>query len=201
MRDTERQLIRDLVAGDPAAADEFVNTWDPRIVGWIRQRCWPSSVDDFAQEVWWHLVDDDFRRLLKWKGLYDDAAWHPYSLQAFLKQLTVNKLHDLQQAERHYRLSGRDPFDIVDLDGPVGSDPSTEAERDRLTFALADCMRHFKPKDHRLIEMWWEGHADARVASALDTNPNNIQQRRFYLFKQLRACLAENLPEYFRHVQ
>ena len=198
MRDEERLLIRGLASGDAAAEDKFVSVWSPRIHKWINQRASDESADDYAQEVWSHLLEDDCRRLLQWKGLYDDHAWHANSLRAFLKTLTVHKVFDLQQADRPYRTPATNPRDILD-DWSVGADPASEAERDRLTIALEYCMQHFKPRDHRLVEMWWEGHVDAHIAAELAMTRNNVYQRRFYLFNQLRECLRDKLPEYFRH--
>ena len=81
MRNEERLLIRGLASGDAAAEDEFVSLWSPRIHKWIAQRARYESVDDYAQEVWSHLLEDACRRLLQWKGLYDDHAWHANSLR------------------------------------------------------------------------------------------------------------------------
>jgi len=117
----ERQFVRDLVAGDAAAADQFVRFWHPQIKTWIAGNVPSFKVEDYAQEVWRHLIKDDWRVLLQWQGLYDDAAWNPRSLAAFLKQITINKVRDLQRAERRQLPPPMDPIDIMDVDGPFGA--------------------------------------------------------------------------------
>ena len=79
-------------------------------------------------------------------------------------------------------------------------DPMVQADRARLEAAFMSCTSHFNDRDQTLIRMWWEGYTGAEIAAELGMTPNNVYQRRLYLFRQLRACLVEELPEYFRHV-
>jgi len=196
----ERQFIRDLVAGDAAAANEFVCFWHPQIKTWITGRASPSKVEDYAQEVWQHLIKDEWRVLLQWKGLDDDAVWHPRSLAAFLRQTTINKVRDLQRAEQRQLPRAMDPVDIIDVDGPLGTDPLVQADRARLEAAFLSCFSRFNDQDQNLLRMWWEGYTGAETGAEMGMQPNNVYQRRLYLFRQLRACLVEKLPEYFSHV-
>jgi RNA polymerase sigma factor (sigma-70 family) len=188
-----------MVTGDRAAAHDFVSAWQPRIERWIAARTLQSRVDDFAQEVWLHLAGGNWLRLLQWRGLYDDEAYHAHSLEAFLKRITIRKIIDLQGTER-LQQSQLDPADIVDDNTELGRDPALGAERSRLRRVFDACSRLFKRKDHRAIQLWWEGYSAREIGEQLDTNPNNVYQRRSYLLKQLRDCLVEKLPEYFRHV-
>jgi len=188
-----------MVTGDRAAAHEFVRVWQPRIQRWIAARTLPYRVDDYAQEVWLHLADGNWLRLLQWRGLYDDEAYHEHSLEAFLKRITIRKVIDLQGAER-IEPSPHDPADIVDEETELGRDPALGAERSRLRRVFDACSRLFKSKDHRAIQLWWEGYSASEIGARLGTNPNNVYQRRSYLLKQLRDCFVEKLPEYFRHV-
>ena len=196
----ERQLIKRLAAHDPAAGQEFVHNWDHRIKSWISQCAPHEKVEEYAQEVWGHLIEGNWLRLLQWKGLYDDEAWNPHSLEAFLKRITMNKARDLFAAEPAQLPKGVDPNDIIDRTTSLGPDPVAEAERSRLLKVFDLCSRWFKKKDHDAIRLWWEGHSAAQIAELIRTNANNVYQRRSYLFRRLRACLVENLPEYFRDV-
>jgi hypothetical protein len=92
----ERQLIKRLAAHDPAAGQEFVHNWDHRIKSWISQCAPHEKVEEYAQEVWGHLIEGNWLRLLQWKGLYDDEAWNPHSLEAFLKRKR-------RRSKRHHR--------------------------------------------------------------------------------------------------
>jgi len=196
----ERQFIRDLAAGDRAAADEFVRFWYPQIKSWIAGRASPSKVEDYAQEVWQHLIKDEWRVLLQWKGLYDDAVWHPRSLAAFLRQITINKVRDLQRAEQRQLPHAMDPVDIIDVDGPLGTDPMVQADRAHLEAAFLSCISRFNDQDQNLLRMWWEGYTGAETGAELGMTPNNVYQRRSYLFRQLSGCLVEKLSEHFRDV-
>ena len=188
-----------MVTGDRAAAHEFVSVWQPRIERWIAARTLQYRIDDYAQEVWLHLTEGNWLRLLQWRGLYNDEAWHPHSLEAFLKRITIRKIIDLQGAER-IEPSAFDPADIVDEQTELGRDPALGTERSRLRRVFDECSRLFKRKDHRAIQLWWEGYSASEIGDRLGTNPNNVYQRRSYLLKQLRDCFVEKLPEYFRHV-
>ena len=189
-----------MAAHDPAAGHEFFGIWGPHVTRWVAQNAAHEKVEEYAQEVWVHLVAGNWLRLLQWNGLYDDGAWHENSLKAFLKQITIHKVSDLRDKEPPQLPSGLDPVDIIDRTTSLGRNPLVEVERSRLMGAFHRCMLWFKEKDHRAIFMWWEGHTAKHIADELHTNANNVYQRRSYLLNQLRKCLVERLPEYFRHV-
>ena len=182
------------------AAREFVSVWHPRIRQWVSQCAPQEKVEEYSQEVWAHLAEGCWLRLLQWNGLYDDEAWNPHSLEAFLKKIAQNKARDLFDAEPPKPLGDVDPNDIIDRTTSFGSDPEAEAERSRLLRVFDHCTSWFQQKDHDAIRLWWEGHSAHEIAELLRTNANNVYQRRSYLFRCLRDCLAENLPEYFRYV-
>lgn len=200
MREHQRNLIHRMAAHDPAAGHEFVGEWGSRITAWVAQRADPQKVEDYTQEVWGHLIAGNWLRLLQWNGLYDDDAWQEHSLEAYLKKITINKVSDLQSAEPPQLPPGLNPAEIIDRATALGNDPLVEAERGRLMRAFDHCTRWFKSRDHLAIRLWWEGHSAQQIAEHVRTNPNNVYQRRSYLFKRVRACLVETLPEYFRDV-
>jgi len=200
VREQERQLIGRLAAHDREAGREFVLMWDNRIKKWISQCAPDEKVEDYAQEVWGHLIQGNWMRVLQWDGLYDDDAWNPHSLEAYLKRITMNKARDLFAAEPPQLPRGVDPNDIIDRTTTLGPDPVAETERSRLLSVFEHCTRWFKKKDHDAIRLWWEGYSALQIAELIRTNANNVYQRRSYLFRRLRACLVENMPEYFRDV-
>ena len=200
MTDDVRQLIRRAAAHDPAAGHEFVHRYDAAIKSWVAQRANFEKVEEYAQEVWGHLIQGNWMRLLQWRGLYDDEEYNPLSLDAFLKRITYNKVMDLQAAEPPRLPNNVDPNDIIDRTTPLGTDPVAEAERSRLFRIYDHCTRWFNSKDHDAIRLWWEGHSAQQIAELVRTNSNNVYQRRSYLFRRLRECLVENMPEYFRDV-
>jgi DNA-directed RNA polymerase specialized sigma24 family protein len=200
VREEQRNLIHRLAGREPGAADEFYATWHSRICHWIAGQAPYEKVEEYAQEVWLHLSAGNWLRLLQWDGLYDDEAWHPQSLEGFLRTITVNKAADLWDAEPKFQPGDFDPVDIIDRMTPLGRDPQVEAERSRLIAAFEFCASWLKDKDHRQLWMWWEGRSGKEIAEETGTNPNNVYQRRSHIFKRLRACLTERLPEYFRHV-
>ena len=123
MREEQRQLISRVAAHDPAAGREFVEMWDDRIKYWISQCTPQEKIEEYAQEVWGHLIQGNWMRLLQWNGLYDDDAWNPHSLEAFLKRITTNKAHDLFAAEPPQLPHDVDPGDIIDRATALGPDP------------------------------------------------------------------------------
>ena len=195
-----RQLIRQVAAHDQAAGRAFVHEYDERIKYWVYQRADFEKVEEYAQEVWGHLIQGNWMRLLQWKGLYSDEDYNPHSLDAYLKRITFNKVMDLQAKEPPRLPDGVDPSDIIDRTTSLGPDPVAEAERSRLMKIFDRCTAWYKRKDHDAIRLWWEGHSAQHIADLFKTNPNNVYQRRSYLFKRLRECLVENMPEYFRDV-
>ena len=199
MSEEQRALIRAMATGDRSAERAFFEMWQPRIEHWIASRTVPDRIADYCQEVWFRLAEGSWLRLMQWRGLFDDAECHPHSLDAYIKRITINKVIDLQGAER-MQTAEHDPADIVDDTGALGRDPALDAERWRLTAAFEACCRYFTANDMRSIRMWWEGYTAHQIADQINTNPNNVYQRRSYLFTQLRDCLAEKLPGYFRHV-
>lgn len=200
MLEEQRQLIRGLAAHDPIAAEEFVHVWRERILYWTSQHARPHRVEEYAQEVWAHLMAGNWMRLLQWRPLYDDSQWNEHSLASFLKAITVNKVRDLVDAEPPELPRGLDPNDIIDRTTPVGWNPKLEAERSRLFAAYQFCSEFFNANDHLALKLWFEGHDANHIAEQIETNTNNVYQRRSYLLRRLRDCLLERLPEYFRHV-
>ena len=200
MRDQERQLVHRVASQDRSACDEFVQMWDDRIRYWVSRRSRAEKVEEYTQEVWGHLIERNWLRLLQWDGLFNDEAWHENSLVAFLKKLTNNKVTDLLRAEPPIPPRGLDPDKIIDGTTGYGWHPSLEAERSILISVYEDCSGRFKDRDKQLIRLWWEGHTGQEIAEQLIMKANNVYQRRSYLLKQLRDCLVDNLPEYFRSV-
>jgi DNA-directed RNA polymerase specialized sigma24 family protein len=196
----QRQLIRQLAAGDREAERRFTDDWHDRIRHWVSDIAPSHKVEDYAQEVWLHLQTSSWLRLLQWKPLYDDDAWHERSLQGFLKTIARNKAIDLRRAEPPELPPGLDPNDIMDRTTPLGNDPLVEAERSRLIRAFEFCSSWFRDRDHLLVRLWWEGHPAHYIAEQIGSNANNVYQRRSYILRRLRECLIERLPEYFRRV-
>lgn len=182
------------------AAQQFVDAWNDRIVYWVSRRVPAARVEEYAQEVWLHIMDGNWKRLLQWRPLYDENAWHEHSLEAYLKRLTENKVSDLLRSDPTVLLRALDPNDIVDRTTSLGHDPEVEAERSRLIAAYEFCANRFSDRDHRLLRLWLEGHAAQYIAERIGINANNVYQRRSYLFRGLRDCLVEQLPGYFRRV-
>jgi len=196
MPDQDRQLIIGLVTGDPDATNEFIKSWQPRIYWWIRDNSWLRQADDVSQQIWFHLLENGWDRLLRWDGLYANTAEH--SLHAFLRQVTINKLRDLERKAQRQLPEGGDPFDIIDDGGSVGANPLDMAERERIRRAFEECFGRLQPRDRTNLIMWYEGHPDKEIAENLQMTANNAAQRRYQALPRLRMCLEQNLPEYMR---
>jgi DNA-directed RNA polymerase specialized sigma24 family protein len=196
----QRQLIRRLAAGDRQAEHRFTSEWYDRIRYWVSDIAPPYKIEDYVHEVWLHLKRSNWLRLLQWQPLFDDEAWHDHSLEGFLKRIAQNKAIDLRRSEPPELPPGLDPNDIIDRTTVLGNDPVVEAERSRLIAAFEFCSSWFRDRDHLLLWLSWEGHTGEHIADRIGTNANNVYQRRSYIFRRLRECLIERLPEYFRRV-
>ena len=185
-----------LVTGDPGATNEFISFWQPKIYGWIRRHSWIRQADDASQQVWFHLLENGWDRLLQWDGLYGETP--RYSLHAFLKRVTINKLRDLERKAKRQLPPGGDPFDIGGDGDTVGGNPFDMAERERIRRAFERCFGRLQPRDQTNLVMWYEGHPDKEIAEQLQMTANNVAQRRHQALPRLRMCLEENLPEYMR---
>jgi RNA polymerase sigma factor (sigma-70 family) len=150
--------------------------------------------------VWAHLIDRNRQTLLQWDGLYDDAAWHEHSLQGFLKTVTTNVVNTLHRRAQRQLPNNWDPADILIEPGDPGDNPELDAEAMRLKVVYDSCAEHFSERDHKLINLWFEGYSAQQIAEEIGINANNVYQRKSYLFDLLRECLTDKLPEYFRHV-
>ena len=199
MSEADRQSVRQLLTGDHAGVHQFVRTWQPRIARWIAQSNPPMIVEDYTQEILCHLAADGWRRLRAWRGLYS-GTYNPNSLAAYIKIMTIRKMITLQRADRKQLPGAGDPFDIVDDESLLGLNPLESAEGERLMVAISACLNVFKRKDRNLLVMWRQGHKDRHTARILQTNENNVRQRRRYLLKKLRVCLIEKLPGYFSDI-
>jgi len=194
----ERHLVLGVVSGDEAATEHFISIFHPRIYGWLYQNSWLRPVDDAAQEVWYHLLDHGWERLLDWDGL-NEENWHPHSLESYLRAITINKARDIERWTQRRPPTAEDVLDVID-DGPVGTDPEIEAERARVREVFDSCFQKAQARDQMNLGMWHEGRSDEEIAIELGISPNNAAQRRFQALRRLRDCLREKLPEYLDNV-
>jgi len=190
----EQQLIFGVVSGDKRATARFISIWHPRIYRWIYQNSWLRPVDDAAQEVWYRLLDQGWRRLLDWDGL-DEENWHPHSLESYLQTITINQARDIERWTQRRPPTAEDVLDVIDY-GPVGTDPEIEAERARVREVFDSCFQSARARDQRNMVMWHEGRSDDEIAEELGITPNNSAQRRFQALRRLRDCLRDKLSEY-----
>lgn len=78
----ERQMIQQLIAGDPVVWSEFVAQFQRRIAGCIRQTAIQcqfdlnnAEVDDICAEVFAGLIANDFRALRNFRGQCQLSTW------------------------------------------------------------------------------------------------------------------------------
>ena len=197
MYDDERQLIFGVASGDERATEYFIQEWHPRIFRWIYRHSWLRPVDDVAQDVWYHLLENGWQRLLDWDGLYADN-WHRHSLESYLRRITINKARDIERRSQRRLPSAEKVLEVVD-EGPVGTDPEVLAERARVREIFDGCFQRVQERDQVNLVMWQEGRTDNEIAESLGITPNNAAQRRYQALRRLRDCLRDRMPEYLRN--
>ena len=189
-----------MVDQDRAAADEFVYTWHRRIKSWVAVQTATENVDDYVQEVWRHLAEKGWRRLLRWQGLTAGGAVNPNSLAAYLKTITRNRVADLKEADKNHIPSTIMPDDLPAPRRSLGMNPEHETERSVVLAGGEACLDNFKARDRVMLTMWALGYEDKAIAETLGLDPTKSKNQRTYLIFKLRLCLKRKFPDLFRSV-
>ena len=184
-----------MAAQEGAAEDEFVYLWHARIKGWVAGQTAPDNVDDYVQEVWYHLAHKRWRRLMRWEGLTAESGAGPNSLAAYLKTITRNRVADLRDADKKHIPSTMMPDDLPTRSGSLGTNPEHETERSVVLAGGEVCLGEFDERDRIMLTMWALGHADKAIARALGLDPKKSKSQRTYLIFKLRLCLKRKFPD------
>lgn len=200
MCNADIELVRRIELGDPSAEIEFATIWYPRIYGWVRQQVRGDEARDYAQDVWMHLAERRYHRLLKWRGLWNPATVNPHSFAAYLKKVTALKVIDLLRASGRLPPLADDHIELTDDTGPLGGDPFHVAVSEEQMEILEHVISEFSDRDQQLMDMKSLGHSQREIGEILDMTANNVGVRHHYLIRKLLPILRERMSEDFGNV-
>ena len=163
---TDQELVRLVIDGERAAADEFVVRFSRYVYSILHRNLGvdPDTADDLFQAVFVHLFEDDCRRMRLWRGEGDFAVY----LGPIVRNLALGHLRGRQARE--------DP-DGLDFDSLVGSEPTPEEEAAILEHyeLLQAAVRQLRPRDRELYRLRYEEQRSYRdIAETLGMTVNHV---------------------------
>ena len=196
MPDHDRQLLRQIHAGNRAAATEFVREWYPHVQRWVATATSVENIEDYTQAVFLHLAEAGWRRLFQWKGLFAEETDNPQSLASFLKTVTRRKVVDLYRVDHPDWLEIKDPDNMPER-GSGTDQPHVLQAREQFKLAFRACFATLQRKDQRMLAMRLHGHKDAEIATKFGRSRAAVRQRRVHAYRVLRDCMARRAPGQF----
>jgi len=169
--DTDETLIAGVIAGDPDAADQFVDRFS-RFV-WSILACDlhldQDRAADLSQELFARLWEDGYRRLRNWRG---DGAFVSY-LGPIVRNL-ANELLRRDPRRREDPLDPQDgnpPYEVSD-DQPSPEDLATLEEQ---RTALRRAVERLSPRDREIVRRRVElEQSHDEIAAALGMTANAV---------------------------
>lgn len=188
--ETEQDLIRRVIDGDPQAEEAFVERYQGLVLGLARGR---FGLDAAASEDLWQatierLWEHDRQALRAWRGR-----------GRFTSYLTVIVTHlCLRQRERHAR-RGEQPCETLD---PAWVDPAASADQDleeRERRRLVDeAVGELSARDRLLLALRYDDERSPKdIAQALRIEPGAVRKGLHDALGRLRRLLAGRRPELF----
>ncbi|MCM8791965.1 MAG: sigma-70 family RNA polymerase sigma factor [Candidatus Omnitrophica bacterium] len=191
----ELGFIQRCVKGDKEAWDEFVERYSRYIYSYIytilKQRNIPfevSLVDDIFQDIFLHLIKDNFKKLSQFKGKSSFSSW--------LKVVVVNFVCDFLRKNRPFCISleetlGEDEDFVVkdvlkDNRRPLHDEVILDQENLQI---LSECIEDLDREDRFFVEMhiYREMKLEA-LRQILKISRSAVDMRKERLIKKLRDC-------------
>ena len=182
--DTDRELVARVIAGERAAADEFVDRFAQFVWHVLREDCdlVGADAEDAFQDVFVRLFDDGCRRLDLWRG---DGPFAPY-LSPIVRHAGI----DLR------RRRGLPPVAGPGEDGrsgPAAGDPTPEelAEIAEQRESLGLAVTRLSADDRALYELRYvENLSSGEIAKRMGIQVNAVYQRVHRLEQRLKRLLT-----------
>lgn len=194
------EQIRSILNGDMAAADRFVTAWYPHIRNWISQRAPSQDVDDLVDDVWHHLIDNNWYRLSQWRPLHEDRLpVNPFALRAYLKTISLNRVRDKLRSYGYRTDFFED--DINELPAQHGASPEDYLDKVRRRELLRNIViREFNERDRILLRLWLDDQPYAYIAEQLGMTTNNVGVRLNFVKSRLIHLAKQAAPRDFPDV-
>ena len=186
-RKQDDELIARTQAGDPAAFDELIVKYSPRLYGLVyNMTSNHEDTHDLMQDVWAKA----FRSITGFRGKSSFYTW----IHSIGVNMTINFL---KKRSRRFHLS------LDDIDANVQNDkefialtasttPVREADLGELQKRLNEAMQKLS-HDHRAVVTMFDiqGMPHAEIAKILGISEGTVRSRLFYAHRQLQNFLSE----------
>jgi RNA polymerase sigma-70 factor, ECF subfamily len=176
----QAQLAGRIREGEPAAEDELVRRYHPRIlaalIGQTRDR---ETSRDLAQDV----------LIITLQAVRSGKVNDPEKLGLFILGIVriLAKNHIRRQIDQRSR-EDELPETLVDrLSGPLGQARIEEAERERSVRAALDALPQ---ADRDIVLLTLDGRKPREIAATLRLTPDVVRQRKFRAIQKIAASLG-----------
>ncbi len=191
----DRELIDLVVAGDPAAREEFARRYQRLIKGVIgRMHLVPGTAATAGQQVWIKMLADDSRVLRQWKG---GDSIGPF-LARVVRNCALDVLRDFARLPQPAASGGEDDHASPP---PVASEelgPLAIIARDEELQSTEDLARDLSAADQNLFwrRLVFE-QSPSEIAEAYGIPPNAVYVRLHRLRERLARVLEVRAPALF----
>ena len=186
-RKQDDELIARTQAGDPAAFDELIVKYSPRLYGLVyHMTSNHEDTNDLLQDIW----SKAFRSITGFRGKSSFYTW----MHSIGANMTINFL---KKRGRRFHLS------LDDIDANIQNDkefieltaastPVRDADLGELQKRLNEAMQKLS-HDHRAVVTMFDiqGMPHAEIAKILGISEGTVRSRLFYAHRQLQNFLTE----------
>ncbi len=186
-RQQDDELIARTQAGDPAAFDELIVKYSPRLYGLVyHMTSNHEDANDLMQDIW----SKAFRSITGFRGKSSFYTW----MHSIGVNMTINFL---KKRGRRFHLSLDDVDSNIQNDKEfieltAASSPVRETDLNELQVRLNESMQKLS-HDHRAVVTMFDiqGMPHAEIAKILGTSEGTVRSRLFYAHRQLQNFLTE----------
>lgn len=168
----ERQLIQQLIAGQAAVWDEFVSTYQHRLVICIRQTALhcqyeldAAEIEDVCADIFAGLIANDFRSLRNFRGQCRISTW----LTVIARRACLNRLSQMRRGretmKQHAECLGQSQALHLDALSRMICDEQHESIR--------SSVKRLNDKDRQLLELYFQkqlSYAEIGKRTGISTN-------------------------------
>ncbi len=192
---SDGELIARVVAGDPAAADMFVDRFG-RFIFCILGRSLNLAAQDAQevfQQVWLRLWEDDYRRLRHWRG---EGEFKSY-LAILVRHVACDYLR--ARSKEGSLDHSPDDFALPKQIDPATLEPGADeaAAAAELRRATQSALARLSPRDRELItRRHMEGQSYRQIAEEMHLTVNNVGVALSRAEGRLRTIMIERYPDF-----
>jgi len=186
-RREDDQLIARSQNGDPAAFDQLVVKYSPRLYGLVyNMTSNHEDTNDLLQDIWAKA----FRSINGFRGRSSFPTW----MHAIAVNMSINFLKK-RGRRSHLSLDDIDAnveHDKEFMELTAGSTPVRETNLKELQKRLNEAMQKLSHEHRAVVTMFdIQGMPHAEIASILGISEGTVRSRLFYAHRQLQAFLGE----------